>query len=136
MKNIAYMKNSTTLGSAKPTRLLTLNFSLLTVLLCFLFGGKAWGQESNQLLFENFNNMSSISTSYSSTGWYAYNAGSGNNWTLNTSSDYAYSGSNSAQVKYHSSNPANCYLVSKPFTISAGMAEETYLSLSPALILL
>ena len=45
------------------------------------------------LLTQNFDNMSSIATTYSPTGLYAYNAGSGNNWTLNTSSYYANSGS-------------------------------------------
>ena len=77
----------------------------------------------NTLLTQNFDAMTSISTSYSATGWYAYNAGSGNNWTLNTTSTYAHSGSNSAQVQYNSSNAANCYLVSAPFTVSADMTE-------------
>ena len=72
------------------------------------------------LLSENFDGMSSISTSYSATGWYAYNAGNGNNWTLNTSSSYANSGSKSAQYST-SSSAANCYLVSAPFTVSANM---------------
>ena len=74
------------------------------------------------LMTQNFDNMSSISTSYSSTGWYAYNAGSGNNWTINTSSSYAYSGSRSAQYSFHSSNAADCYLVSAPFNVSSNMA--------------
>ena len=111
--------------SQSPTRRrATVNSSLLTVfavLLCLFFGGKAWGQTT--LLSENFDNMSSISTSYSATNWYAYNAGSGNNWTLNTSSSYAHSGSKSAQVQYSSSYAANCYLVSAPFNVSANMSE-------------
>lgn len=73
------------------------------------------------LMTQNFDNMSSISTSYSSTGWFAYNAGSGNNWTLNTSSSYASSGSKSAQYST-SSNAADCYLVSAPFNVSSNMA--------------
>ena len=73
------------------------------------------------LLNENFDGMSSISTSYSANGWYAYNAGSGNNWTLNTSSSYANSGSKSAQYSTNNS-AANCYLVSAPFTVSANMS--------------
>ena len=72
------------------------------------------------LLNENFDGMSSISTSYSANGWYAYNAGSGNNWTLNTSSSNANSGSKSAQ--YSTGNrAADCYLVSAPFTVSVNM---------------
>ena len=96
---------------------------LLLMLLALLAPWAAMAQTTTQLLSENFDSMSSISTSYSSSGWYAYNAGSGNNWTLNTSSTYAYSGSNSAQVQYNSSNAANCYLVSIPFTVSAGMTQ-------------
>ena len=79
----------------------------------------------NELLTEGFENMSSISTTYSATGWYAYNAGSGNNWTLNSTSTYANNGSKSAQVKYSSSYAANCYLVSAPFTVSSNMSELT-----------
>ncbi len=98
--------------------------SLLFFLLMAMFAPLAMnGQTQNQLLSENFDSMSSISTSYSSTGWFAYNAGSGNNWTLNTSSSYANSGSNSAQVEYSTSYAANCYLVSKPFTVSSNMGE-------------
>jgi len=83
------------------------------------------GETTTELLSENFDSMSSIATSYSSTGWYAYNAGSGNNWTLNSSSTYANSGSKSAQVQYSSSYAANCYLVSAPFTVSSGMTNLT-----------
>ncbi len=80
---------------------------------------------NNELLTEGFENMSSISTSYSATGWYAYNAGSGNNWTLNSTSTYANNGSKSAQVQYSSRYAANCYLVSAPFTVSSSMSELT-----------
>ena len=72
------------------------------------------------LLNENFESMSSISTSYSATGWYTYKTGNGNNWTLNTSSSNANSGSKSAQYSTNNS-AANCYLVSAPFTVSANM---------------
>ena len=89
--------------------------------------GSVMPMATNTLLSENFDSMSSISTTYSGTGWYAYNAGNGNNWTLNTSSTYAHSGSNSAQVQYSSSYAANCYLVSAPFTLSA---DATALNLS------
>ena len=82
---------------------------------------------TNTLLTENFDSMSSISTTYSGTGWYAYKSGNGNNWTLNTSSSYANSGSKSAQVEYSSRYAANCYLVSAPFTLSA---DATALNLS------
>ena len=81
------------------------------------------GQTTNQLLSENFDSMSSIATSYSATGWYAYNAGSGNNWTLNTSASYAHSGAKSAQVQFNSSNAANCYLVSEPFTVNENLTD-------------
>ncbi len=98
--------------------------SVLTILalcLCMVMGGEAWGQTT--LLSENFDNMNSISTSYSANGWYAYNAGNGNNWVLNTNSTYSCSGSNSAEYEYNSSNAANCYLVSAPFTVSANMTQ-------------
>ena len=72
------------------------------------------------LLTQNFDNMSSIATTYSPTGWYAYNAGSGNNWTL--SSYNANSGSKSVQYQYNYYNSADCYLVSAPFDVSTDMA--------------
>ena len=75
------------------------------------------------LLEEDFDAMSSIATSYSETDWFAYNAGSSNNWTLNTSSSYAHSGSNSAKYDFTSDYDANCYLVSSPFDVSAKMDE-------------
>ena len=96
--------------------------SLLFILLIALLAPLAMNGQT-QLLNENFDSMSSISTSYLATGWYAYNAGNGKNWTLNTDGTYSNSGSKSAQVQYHSSNPANCYLISKPFSVSSDMAE-------------
>ena len=87
--------------------------------------GSVMPMATNTLLTENFDSMSSISTTYSGTGWYAYKAGSGNNWTLNSSSTYAHSGSKSAQVEYSSSAAANCYLVSAPFTVSANATALT-----------
>ena len=97
--------------------------TLLAIMMAFFAPLAMNGQTTNQLLSENFDSMSSISTSYSGTDWFAYNAGSGNNWTLNTSSTYANSGSNSAAYSYNSSNAANCYLVSAPFTVNANMIE-------------
>ncbi len=91
------------------------------LMLCLAFFGVAKAQ--TELMTENFDGMSSIATSYSATGWFAYNAGNGNNWTINTSSSYAHSGSNSAQVQYNTSYAANCYLVSAPFTTSPNMTE-------------
>ena len=82
-----------------------------------------WAAAQSQVLSEDFDAMTTISTSYSATDWYAYNAGSGNNWSLNTSSSYAHSGSNSAQYIYNSYNDANCYLVSAPFDVNAKMDE-------------
>jgi len=98
--------------------------SVLTILalcLCMVMGGEAWGQTT--LLSENFDNMSRISTSYSANGWFAYNAGSGNNWQLNTDDTYSCSGSNSAEYVFNSDYAANCYLVSAPFTVSANMTQ-------------
>ncbi len=98
--------------------------SLLFLLLMAMLAPLAMnGQTQNQLLSENFDSMSSISDSYSGTEWFAYNAGNGSNWSLNTSSSYAHSGSNSAQYTFNSSNAANCYLVSKPFSVSSNMSE-------------
>ena len=94
---------------------------LFVMMLCLACFGAAKAQ--TQLMTENFDGMSSIATSYSATGWFAYNAGNGNNWTINTSSTYAHSGSNSAQVQYTTSYAANCYLVSAPFTTSPNMTE-------------
>ena len=71
-------------------------------------------QTQNQLLSENFDSMSSLSTSYSGTDWFAYNAGNGNNWVLS---------SGTARYNYSSSYAANCYLVSAPFSVSADMIE-------------
>ena len=76
------------------------------------------------LLSENFDNMTwGFSDSYSADGWFAYNAGNGHNWSLNTSySDYAHSGSNSAEY-FYTSYEANCYLVSAPFSVNANASE-------------
>ena len=95
--------------------------SIFLMMLCFACFGVAKAQ--TELMTENFDGMSSIATSYSATGWFAYNAGNGNNWTISTSSTYAHSGSNSAQVQYNTSYAANCYLVSAPFTTSSNMTE-------------
>ena len=95
--------------------------NLLFLMLCLACFGVANAQTT--LLSENFDNMSSIATSYSATDWFAYKSGNGNNWTLNTSSTYANSGSKSAQYQYNNRNAANCYLVSAPFSVSANMVE-------------
>ena len=92
-------------------------FSMPTISLSEL-DSKGGDRATNTLLTENFDGMSSISTSYSATGWFAYNAGNGYNWSLNTSSTYANSGSKSAQYRT-SSYAADCYLVSAPFTVSS-----------------
>ncbi len=76
------------------------------------------------LLSENFDNMTwNFGDSYSADGWFAYNAGNSNNWTLNTSSTYANSGSKSAEYFYTQNNAANCYLVSAPFDVNANASE-------------
>ena len=92
---------------------------LLTLLLALLVPWAANAQ--TPLMGENFNSMTSLATSYSATDWYAYNAGNGNNWTLNSSS--GVSSSKCAQYKWNSSYAANCYLVSTPFDVNAQMEE-------------
>ena len=58
-----------------------------------------------ELLSENFDNMTwNFNDSYSADDWFAYNAGNGSNWSLNTYSSYAHSGSKSAEYFYNSSN--------------------------------
>lgn len=81
--------------------------------------GGSGSSSGTEIYSENFDSMSSISTTYSATNMFAYNAGSGNNWTLY--STYPYSGSYCAGVKYDYTNAANCYLVSAPFTVDANM---------------
>ena len=76
------------------------------------------------LLSENFDDMTgNFSDNYSANGWFAYNAGNGHNWSLNTYSNYAHSGSKSAEYFYTQSNGANCYLVSAPFDVNANASE-------------
>ena len=90
---------------------------LMLLLMAILAPWAAKGQTrgTNTLLSENFDDMSSINTSYSATDWFAYKASGENNWSLNTSSTYAHSGSKSAQYSYTDNTDANCYLVSAPF---------------------
>ena len=89
-------------------------FSMPTISLSEL-DSKGGDRATNTLMNESFENMS-IATSYSANGWFAYNAGNGNNWTLISSN--ANSGSKSVQYST-SSYAADCYLVSAPFTVSA-----------------
>ena len=81
------------------------------------WGAKGQTRGVNTLLSENFESLTSIPTSYSATDLYAYNAGSGNNWTYDASS--GVSSSKCAKYKYNSSYAANCYLVSTPFNVSS-----------------
>ena len=94
--------------------------SLLLILLMVLLAPWA-AKAQTTLLEENFDAMSSIATSYSATDWYAYNAGSGNNWTLQSSGGVG--SSKCARYKWNSSYAANCYLVSAPFNVNANMEE-------------
>ena len=80
-----------------------------------------WAVGQTTLLSENFNSMTSISTSYSATDWYAYKANSANNWELDGSN--GTSSSKCAKYKWNSSYAANCYLVSAPFNVSATMTK-------------
>lgn len=94
---------------------------LFALLLAFALPWAAQAQVQQQLLTENFDAMSSITTEYSATDWYAYNAGAGNNWTLNTTS--GVNGSQCARYNYVSSDAADCYLVSVPFTLNSNSLE-------------
>ena len=98
--------------------------TLLFLMLTAMFSPLASNAQT-VLLSENFDNMEwGFSDSYSADGWFAYNAGNGtNNWSLNTYSDYAYSGPNSAEYLYSSTYSANCYLVSAPFSVNAYTTE-------------
>ena len=95
--------------------------SIFLMMLCLACFGVAKAQTT--VLSENFDNMTEIATSYSANDWYAYNAGSANNWTLTTNSSNAYSGSKFARYGYSSSYDADCYLVSAPFSVSSKMTE-------------
>ncbi len=86
----------------------------MILMLCLAYFGVAKAQQTQNVLTEDFSSMSSIATTYSATDWYAYNAGSGNNWTLS---------SGAAKYSYSSSSDANCYLVSAPFSVSDDMIE-------------
>ncbi len=75
---------------------------------------------TNDLLTEGFESTTSFPTSLSSSGWTAYNAGSGNNWKVDVSnSTYANSGNKFAYYEYSSYYAANCYLISAPFTVNS-----------------
>lgn len=96
--------------------------SLLFLLLMTLFAPLGMnGQTTNQLLSQNFDGNGFLIhlDEYAAGAWYAYNAGSGNNWIL-----YDYSTNNyCAAYAWNSSYAANCYLVSEPFTVSSSMSE-------------
>ena len=97
--------------------------TLLFLMLTAMFSPLASNAQT-VLLSENFDDMTgNFSDNYSADGWFAYNAGNGNNWSLNTYSNYAHSGSKSAEYFYTSSNGANCYLVSAPFSVNAYTTE-------------
>ena len=97
--------------------------TLLFLMLTAMFSPLASNAQA-VLLSENFDDMTgNFSDNYSADGWFAYNAGNGNNWSLNTYSSYAHSGSKSAEYFYTSSNGANCYLVSAPFSVNAYTTE-------------
>lgn len=94
-------------------------FLLLLTLMAFFAPWAANGQ--NTLLTQNFDGsgFQIHLDEYASGAWYAYNAGSGNNWIL-----YEHTTNNQcAAYAWNSSNAANCYLVSQPFTVSSQMSE-------------
>ncbi len=96
--------------------------TLLFLMLTAMFSPLASNAQA-VLLSENFDNMTwGFSESYSADDWFAYNAGNGHNWSLNTYSSYAHSGSKSAEY-FYTSNAANCYLVSAPFSVNANASE-------------
>ena len=81
---------------------------------------------TNTLLSEGFESgtftsRTSSTQTLSTTGWTAYTAG-GNNWTRENDtyygSNHTSSGRYYARYMYHSSNAADAYLISKPFTVS------------------
>ena len=97
--------------------------SLLFLLLLALMAPWTAMAQQITLLSENFDEMSSLATEYSATGWYAYNASSNNqnSWTLTTS--YPNSGTQCVRYLYSSTYAADCYLVSAPFSVSATTTE-------------
>ena len=101
--------------------------SLLFLMLMALFAPLAMnGQTQNTVLSQNFdgNGFTVSDNIYDARAWYTYNAGNGNNWELyQGGTSYAHSGNYCMAYAYNSSNDANCYLVSEPFTVSAQMAE-------------
>ena len=98
----------------------------ILLMLMALFGPLAMMGQTT-LLSQNFdgNGFTPSDGSYSASGWYMYNAGSGNNWQLYQGDTYAHSGSYCMAYSYSSSYAANCYLVSEPFNVSANMTELT-----------
>ena len=80
---------------------------------------------TNTLLNQNFDGtgFTIYDNTYNSGAWYTYNAGNGNNWELYQNSSYAHSGDYNMCYAYNSSNAANCYLVSEPFSVSASMTQ-------------
>ena len=101
--------------------------SLLFLLLMAMFAPLAMnGQAQNTVLSQNFdgNGFTVSDNIYDARAWYTYNAGNGNNWELyQGGTSYAHSGNYCMAYAYNSSNAANCYLVSEPFTVSAQMTE-------------
>ena len=96
----------------------------ILLMLMALFGPLAMKGQTT-LLSQNFdgNGLALYDNTYDSRGWYTYNAGNGNNWELEQNSTYAHSGECSMMYAYNSSNAANCYLVSEPFSVSASMTQ-------------
>ena len=115
--------------SANNTILMLINSTMkrknILLLLLLALAWAANGQQTNTLLTQNFDGtgFTIYDNTYEASKWYTYNAGSGNNWELYQNSSYAHSGSYSMCYAFNSSNAANCYLVSEPFSVSASMTQ-------------
>lgn len=101
---------------------------LLMLLMAFFAPVAMNGQTHNQRLNENFdgNGFQIHLDEFATDGWYAYNAGNGNNWKLlfDGGPTYAHSGNYCLTYDaFHSGYAADCYLVSEPFYVSSGMTE-------------
>ena len=79
---------------------------------------------TNTLIDENFDGTGFTihDNTYSSSAWYTYKSGNGNNWNLEQGT-YAHSGNYCVMYPYSGSYAANCYLVSEPFSVSASMTQ-------------
>jgi large repetitive protein len=62
----------------------------------------------------------SFEGSFPPAGWTLFNAGTGNNWSQNTNSTYAYHGTKSLRYSYNFSNDANAWIFSPALSLTSG----------------